>query len=88
MYRRDNLTRSELDQLRLRALGRRIRQRRRALEPQVTQDDLATRAGVSRTELSRIENGTAHPTVTMIHHLADALGCHITDLFGDDDNPE
>lgn len=88
MPRRDNLTRSELDKLRLRTLGQRIRQRRRALKPDVTQNELAARAGISRTELSRIENGTAHPTVTMIHHLADGLGCHVTDLFADDESPE
>lgn len=77
----DNPTRSELDALRLRALGSRIRQRRRALEPSVTQEDLAARAGISRPELSRIEGGTARPTVPMIYSLADALGCHIRDLF-------
>lgn len=75
--------RSELDALRLRALGSRVRQKRRALEPQVTQEALAERAGISRTELSRIESGKAHPTVTMIYRLADALGCHIRDLVDD-----
>lgn len=67
----------------MRALGSRIRQRRRALEPQVTQDDLAARAGLSRPQLSRIENGTARTTVVMIYRVADALGCNIRDLFVD-----
>lgn len=67
----------------MRALGARIRQRRRALEPLVSQDQLADRAGLSRPQLSRIENGAARPTVVMVYHLADALGCHIRDLLAD-----
>lgn len=83
MGRRENPTRSELDALRMRALGRRVRQQRRQIEPTVTQAELAERAGISRPQVSRIESGTARPTVTMVYDIADALGCHIRDLFND-----
>ena len=83
MGRRNEPTRSELDALRMRTLGSRVRQRRRALHPLVTQDELAARAGLSRPQLSRIETGTARPTVAMLYHVADALGCHIRDLLAD-----
>lgn len=45
------------------------------------QEDLADRCGLYRTYLSRIENGTANPTLTMIQALADSLGVPITSLF-------
>lgn len=45
------------------------------------QEDLADRCGLYRTYLSRIENGTANPTLTMIQALADSLAVPITSLF-------
>jgi transcriptional regulator with XRE-family HTH domain len=85
MRRRDNPTRAELSRKRLRDLGNRIAARRRAMvNPKVTQEDLAQRSGISRSEISRIETGKGQPTVTMIYDIADALGCHISDLFDDD----
>lgn len=62
-----------------RTFGARIRELRLAAE--LTQDDLAERCGLFRTYLSRIENGTANPTLTMIQALATSLRVGITALF-------
>lgn len=38
------------------------------------QDDLAKKAGITRIQVSRIENGHHEPTATVLFALADALG--------------
>jgi transcriptional regulator with XRE-family HTH domain len=40
----------------------------------MTQEDLAEKAELFRTYLSRIETGGANPTLTVIHQLARAVG--------------
>lgn len=47
----------------------------------VTQEELADRVGMFRTYMSRIETGTANPTLTMIYALAGALKVTVTALF-------
>lgn len=47
----------------------------------MTQEELAERCGLFRTYLSRIENGSANPTLTMIHALAVSLKVGIPALF-------
>lgn len=47
----------------------------------LTQDEFAARCGLFRTYLSRIENGTANPTLSMIHALAKTLRVSIPSLF-------
>lgn len=59
--------------------GERIRDLRKARR--MTQEDLADKCGLFRTYLSRLENGNANPTLTMIHALAVSLGVGIVDLF-------
>jgi transcriptional regulator with XRE-family HTH domain len=59
--------------------GRKVKELR--ISKQMTQEDLATRVGVFRTYLSRIETGLANPTLTMIYDLAAALGAPVTSLF-------
>lgn len=61
------------------ALGRRIKELRARFG--ITQEDLADRSGLFRTYLSRIERGTANPTLSMLHALAAALGMPVTELF-------
>lgn len=61
------------------AFGARVRELRYAAN--LTQDELAARCGLFRTYLSRIENGTANPTLTMIHALATSLKVEIASLF-------
>jgi transcriptional regulator with XRE-family HTH domain len=47
--------------------------RRARKETGITQDDLAARAGIFRTYLSRIESGQANPTLLVLVALAMAL---------------
>ncbi|NVO07909.1 MAG: helix-turn-helix transcriptional regulator [Rhodoferax sp.] len=59
--------------------GRQVRRLRRGAG--MTQDDLARRCGIFRTYLSRIENGTANTSITVLAALATSLNVKIQDLF-------
>jgi DNA-binding XRE family transcriptional regulator len=50
-----------------------LRVRRLRLQAQLTQEELAERCGIFRTYLSRIENGSANPTLVVLVALADCL---------------
>jgi transcriptional regulator with XRE-family HTH domain len=63
------------------AFGRRIRRLRDALT--LTQNELARRAGMSRTYLARVELGQQSPTLEVIEKLARALHVKPADLFED-----
>lgn len=58
-------------------------ERLRALrvERDLTQADLARRVGVAQPMISRLESGTAAPSVRMLQKLAQALGVTTTDLL-------
>ncbi len=62
-----------------RAFGQRVRALRQAQA--MTQDDLFERCGLFRTDISRIENGRANPSLTMIEALAVSLRVPIAALF-------
>ena len=49
----------------------------------LTQEALAERCGIFRTYLSRIESGTANPTLVILAALAGALDVHPFELFGE-----
>ena len=76
VYRGDSAAVSHSPQ---RAFGPRIRDLRQ--QAGLTQEDLAHHCGLFRTYLSRIENGKANPTLTMIHALAVSLDVPVTALF-------
>jgi transcriptional regulator with XRE-family HTH domain len=61
------------------ALGRRIKELR--VQAAITQEELADRAGLFRTYLSRIERGSANPTLSMLHALSAAFGIPVIELF-------
>lgn len=61
------------------ALAQALRERRAAQG--VTQEDLATRAGVSVQMVRRLEAGTANPTLGTLHAVTTALDFAWTDLF-------
>ncbi len=63
-------------------LGPRIRTRRKSLR--FTLDSLAARAGVSKSYLSRIENGKKTPPLDTLSRLARALGTDIKLLLSDE----
>jgi transcriptional regulator with XRE-family HTH domain len=46
---------------------------------------LAEAAGCSESMLSRIENGTANPSINILHRIALALGIPVSGLFQDDE---
>jgi putative transcriptional regulator len=47
----------------------------------MTQQELATRAGVTRQTVMNIELGRTHPSILLVYRLADVLGVPVTDLF-------
>ncbi len=65
--------------LELGELGERVRARRRELG--ATLDDIAERAGVSRSMVSDIERGAKVPTVIVLDRIAAALGTTIARLL-------
>lgn len=69
----------------LQALGERLRGERTALN--LTLDDLAGRAGVSRSMISAIETGGKAPTIVVLHRIASGLGLRMSDLM-DEPRPD
>ena len=60
-------------------LGRQVRRLRK--EAGLSQEVVAEHCSIFRTYLSRIENGTANPSVTVVAALATTLGVGVWDLF-------
>ncbi len=61
------------------AIGDRVRSLR--IEQNLTLDDLATRSGVSRAMISRIERGEVSPTAQLLAKLCSALSTTLSALF-------
>ncbi len=61
--------------------GQALKARRMALS--VSQEELAYRAGVDRTFVSRIERGIRQPTITTIFSLSHALEISASELVKD-----
>ena len=61
------------------SLGAQVRKQRHAIG--MTQDVLSEKCGIYRTYLSRIEGGTANPTLLVLGALADSLHVDLCDLF-------
>lgn len=61
------------------AVGRQIRKYRRLAD--LTQDDLCQKCGIFRTYLSRLENGIANPTLTVLNSLARNLDVDLRALI-------
>jgi transcriptional regulator with XRE-family HTH domain len=64
-------------------VGKQVKKLR--LREGLTQDVLSERCGIYRTYLSRIEAGTANPTLLVMIALASTLGVHVCELFHDFD---
>ncbi len=60
-------------------IGRKLRDLRE--QQHLTQQEMAGRAGVPRTYISRIENARLLPGPTMLHRIAGALGVSILNLL-------
>ena len=61
--------------------GRAVRKRRRELD--LSQEDLAERAGLHRNYISDIERGDRNPSLENIQKLAKALATKVSALFID-----
>lgn len=65
-----------------RRIGERVAARRAALN--LTLDDIADRAGVSRAMVSRIERGEVHASAVVLDRLCAGLGLSLSALFARD----
>ena len=73
---RDPATKREYDALSFEhELARSIISRR--LEKKLTQRQLATRAGTQQPVISRLESGTAKPSITLLERVAKALDADV-----------
>ena len=52
----------------------------------ISQEELALRADVDRTFISRLERGVRQPTITTLINLAEALSVSAADLVGETEN--
>ncbi len=43
----------------------------------ITQKELSTRTGITQADISRIENGTRNPSLSMVKRIADGLGMRL-----------
>ena len=66
----------------VRKIGGRLRELR--LTRQLTQEQLAERAGVSHKFLGEIERGVGNPTIEWLEDVATALDTHVHDLVSDE----
>ena len=55
--------------------------RRLRVQLRLSQENLATDAGIDRTYVSRLERELENPTVAVLEKLSLALGCDIRELF-------
>lgn len=55
--------------------------RNRRVLKRMSQQELAEKAKVDRSYLSRIETGDAKPSLAVLERIASALGCSLKDFF-------
>lgn len=67
------------EEKRLEIFGKRLRQLRLAKD--LSQEDLAFRAGLHRTYVSSVERGERNVSLINIYKLAEALEVSVTELF-------
>lgn len=65
-------------------LGKRIKQLR--IAKGLTQESLATRAGLTKSYISLLETGKKMPAIFTLSHIAGALGISVGDFFQDAEN--
>lgn len=64
-------------------IGQIIRQRREALK--ITQAQLASQIGVTFQQVQKYERGVNRVSAATLLKVAEALQCHVADLYGDPD---
>jgi transcriptional regulator with XRE-family HTH domain len=65
-------------------IGRQLKKIR--TEAGMTQFDVSDRCGLFRTYVSRLEQGKANPTITVLVALADTLKVDVRELLAEDDS--
>ena len=50
-------------------------------EQHLTQQELAEKTGIDRSDISKLENGSANPSLRTLKRLADGLGMHLEIRF-------
>jgi transcriptional regulator with XRE-family HTH domain len=63
------------------AVGRKIRAARDRATPNLSQDKLATRLGISRASIVNIEAGRQHAPLNLLWKIAELLGVELTTLI-------
>lgn len=61
--------------------ARRVRAERKKLEPPISQEALADKAGLHRTYLGGLERGEINPTLSNADKVARALGMELAELL-------
>lgn len=64
-------------------LGKRISEARNALDPPMSQAELAERLRLERTSITNIERGTQRPPLHVIYEISYALGMNLHELLPD-----
>lgn len=62
--------------------------RRIRVAKNISQDELALRAGVERAYVGHIERGTKNPTIKTVEKLSEALECAASELLADTEKGE
>lgn len=68
------------------AMGRRIAAKRKEMEKieeSMTQEELAAKAGIDRSQLGHIELGEVNARIETLHAITKALGIKLAELFQD-----
>lgn len=58
----------------------------RRAQQKMSQAELSERSGIAASHLSYIEHGKANPTLEVLEHLAEGLGCTVLDLLSSGQN--
>ena len=64
-------------------VGNGIRGRRSLMEPQLTQEQLAERAGLHPVYISEVETGKRNMSIAVCARIVNALGVRLSDFFGE-----
>lgn len=57
-------------------------------EKGLTQEGFSDKSGITQGYISDLENGRRNPTVLTLHHIAEALGVHASELLKPSDGED
>lgn len=62
-------------------IGKTIRDLRKQIKPEISQDEMAKRCGITQTSLSQIERNVCQPHPSTTHNICKALGITVPMLY-------